>query len=324
MVQTQDGNVFVDLSGPSATTSENPYDGLIDDCKNDRRQIQERYSKHRLLRNEQQKAKLLAPDFPGFNIDPVLEKLLKPEQNPGYVDPRNCLVFWGRPPPRIREFVANLQQRLLVVAPSLWIMPPDNLHLTILEMAHSKTPAEITSMLNQMRPMIPAICEPKILQDRVRLVKPLLSYDGAAIALSFLPAAGERFPTLADVSTYHHLRRDLYNMCSKTGVEVASRYVVPSAHLTIARFVDQSLLHEKKIPALIETIEAINKDLETLPYVSPMSAQWIIGEEKSLDCRIMTVWYGGGESAYVSKGLPDMSEDFGGKGPPPDIWHDRR
>lgn len=73
---------------------------------------------HRESRNDQQKNKLLAPKFPGFIIDEVLHKLVNPETNPGYVDPRNCLVFWIRPPKRIRQLVDMLQKRLIEFAPS--------------------------------------------------------------------------------------------------------------------------------------------------------------------------------------------------------------
>ena len=118
MVKPQEENVFVDLSGSSTSASGNPYDGLIDAAHNDPLQIQQRYSQHRVTRHEQQKAKLLSPDFAGFIIDPVLEKLLDEKANPGYVDPRNCLVFWGRPPERIRGLVATIQERLLETAPS--------------------------------------------------------------------------------------------------------------------------------------------------------------------------------------------------------------
>lgn len=70
------------------------------------------------MRNEQQKAKLLSPDFAGFVVDPVLEKLIDRENNPGYEDPRNCLVFWARPPQRIRDLVNELQGELQEVVPS--------------------------------------------------------------------------------------------------------------------------------------------------------------------------------------------------------------
>ena len=74
---------------------------------------------HRETRNDQQKSKLLSPEFSGFIIDEVLHKLVNPETHPGYFDPRNCLVFWARPPKRIRQLVGILQQRLLEISSSL-------------------------------------------------------------------------------------------------------------------------------------------------------------------------------------------------------------
>lgn len=82
------------------------------------RQIQLHYARHRETRNEQQRAKLLSPDFAGFVIDPVLEKLIDQENNPGYEDPRNCLVFWARPPQRVRDIVDGIQRELREVMPS--------------------------------------------------------------------------------------------------------------------------------------------------------------------------------------------------------------
>ena len=194
-------------------------------------------------------------------------------------------------------------------------MPPPNLHLTINEMAHSKTPEEIGQMLEMMRPKLLEICG-YASNHPARLVKPMLAYDGAAIALTFLPAAGEEAPEglrHQDSFTYHHLRRDVYDLCKGTGVEVASRYVVPSAHLTIARFVNQDLHRDGKVPVLIELLESINDDLRRKFWGDEkgdgsVTAQWIVGEEKSIDCRVWTVWYGGGESAYVAEGTKSLSE----------------
>ncbi len=66
--------------------------------------------------------------------------------------------------------------------------------------------------------------------------------------MSFLPAAGESVvspPPVApkpddragrdDGYTYHHLRRDIFGLVGGTGVDIASRYVVPSAHMTLGR-----------------------------------------------------------------------------------------
>lgn len=81
-------------------------------------QLQTRYGTHRSTRNGQQKAKLLSPDFSGLILDPILQRLMDPSIEPGFVDPRNCLVFWARPPSHIRSLVDQVQQKLLSLAPS--------------------------------------------------------------------------------------------------------------------------------------------------------------------------------------------------------------
>jgi vesicle-fusing ATPase len=81
-------------------------------------QIQSKYSLHRSTRNSQQKAKLLDECFPGVSIDPILARLSDPTLEPGYVDPRHCLVFWGRPTSSVKDLINRVQQELLAVAPS--------------------------------------------------------------------------------------------------------------------------------------------------------------------------------------------------------------
>ena len=191
----------------------------------------------------------------------------------------------------------------------------------------------------------------------------MLSYDSAAIALSFVPAAGENFPLSESSSrpnqraqstgerykenpepeikqddsyTYHHLRRSLYELCVEAGVVVASRYTVPSAHLTVARFITQEDISAprpnkckaqpaqddetkpetvsvvmEKVQLLVDRIEAINAWLqdEYWPKEGQEEAaiknggEWIVGEEKGLDCRKGTLWYGGGETIRLGKGF---------------------
>lgn len=191
----------------------------------------------------------------------------------------------------------------------------------------------------------------------------MLSYDSAAIALSFVPAAGGDFSSSRSSSkpnepaqstderhkgnpepevrqddsfTYHHLRRSLYELCVEAGVEVASRYTVPSAHLTVARFITQEDISgpwanndkaqpvqddetraeavsvvKEKVQMLVDKIEAINAWLqdEYWPKKGREEAaiknggEWIVGEEKGLDCRKGTLWYGGGETIRLGKGF---------------------
>ena len=194
---------------------------------------------------------------------------------------------------------------------------------------------------------------------RARLVKPMLSYDSAAIALSFVPAAGEAPTPLEpihtsdsdrtdeaetetrqdDAYTYHHLRRSLYELCINGGVEVTSRYTVPSAHLTIARFVTQDdissapqegnegpaqvqvegsttatkrvVVDKEKVKKLVEKIEEISAWLEEEYWPREyqqgedikQGGEWVVGEGKGLDCRKGTLWYGGGETIRLGKGF---------------------
>ncbi len=81
-------------------------------------EIQALYSAHRTNRNGQQKAKFLTPDFKELIIDPFLFRLEKKKLHPGFEDPRNCLVFWARPPDHVIKLASHLQQRLKEAAPS--------------------------------------------------------------------------------------------------------------------------------------------------------------------------------------------------------------
>ncbi|KAK3652687.1 hypothetical protein LTR56_004981 [Elasticomyces elasticus] len=307
---------FEDLSGESTPNhSDNPYDGLIDSCDDDPAQIQTRYNTHRNNRNAQQRAKLLSPDFSGVTIDEILARLEDPAIEPGFRDWRHCLVFWARPPVKVRELIGKVQEKLLDVAPKLWTMPPENLHMTALEITHSLTASEIDGLVEQMLPEAQEIAN-HTLQHRARLVKPLLSFDAQALALSFLPAAGEPGePSHDDSYTYHHLRRDLHAKASAAGVKVASRYVIPSAHLTIGRFITKSdfetldgAVDHAKVERFIERIESINEWLQAEYWPSEDSikagGEWVVGEEKGLDFRQGALWYGGGgRTVRLGKGF---------------------
>jgi hypothetical protein len=80
-------------------------------------QLQARYDLHRKTRNEQQKAKILGDGFSGWVLDEYLVKLDGPGRDPSFVDPRNCLVFWARPPQKVRNLVNVIQQKLQDAAP---------------------------------------------------------------------------------------------------------------------------------------------------------------------------------------------------------------
>jgi hypothetical protein len=193
-------------------------------------------------------------------------------------------------------------------------MPPDNLHMTVLEITHSRQEYEISERIAQLQPCLQEITD-YTLRHRCKLVKPMLSFDASAMALSFVPAASSQEEE--HNYTYHHLRRDIYGICTDAGVEVDSRYVLPSAHLTIARFVntedtakkleDTTVPDHTKIEALIEAIEAINNWLHEEHWSDAQrengSCVWWVGQEKGLDCQRGTLWYGNGNRVRIGEGF---------------------
>jgi hypothetical protein len=198
-------------------------------------------------------------------------------------------------------------------------MPLQNLHLTALELTHSLTQPEIDAIISHLGKFTAEAMTDYTYSHRARLIKPMISYDGAALALSFLPAGGELLPCKKsepevrmqedDKFTYHHLRRDLFNIASKTGVSVDSRYVVPSSHITIGRFLTQDD-HDtpEKIVNWIKKIEQLNAWLEEEYWPKENGkrredGEWIVGQEKGLDFREGTLWYGGGNTVRIGKGF---------------------
>lgn len=310
-------NKLEDLSGVKFQPGENPYKALIEACHDDAAEIQSLYSTHRVTRNSQQRDKFLSPEFKEVLIDPFLLRLENPGIEPGFTDPRNCLVFWARPPEHIIKLASHLQSLLKKAAPNLWLMPPHRMHLTALEVTHSRTPGEIASLVEQVRPAIPALTN-YAFAHRSRLVKPMLSYDLAAVAVSFLPAAGEPVasPPAADGSaahevddsySYHHLRRDAFDLVRATGVDIASRYVVPSAHITLGRYLGQE---DHATPEMREawtrTIDEANAWLEEEVWDTADGAfvgEWIVGQEKGIDARSGRLWYGGGKTIMMGEGF---------------------
>lgn len=189
-------------------------------------------------------------------------------------------------------------------------MPPDCLHMTVLEVAHSLTPQALAALVCRTKPFAQKLTRFPL--DRpTRLVKPMLSFDNAAVALSYVPAAGEISDGRLSHNnyTYLHLRRDLFNICREHGVDVAARYATASCHLTIARFItDRDHCSGGKpdratMASWVNTIEEMNQFLveEYWPHEGAVkqAGDWVIGGERGFDIREGTLWYGGGRSLAI-------------------------
>jgi hypothetical protein len=149
------------------------------------------------------------------------------------------------------------------------------------------------------------------LTHRARLVKPIVSIDTSAIALSFLPAAVEEdsssYSGKDDTFTYHLLRRDLYDIVTRSGCPIAARYTLPSAHITIARFVrpdgsEGDLRTVENYAAnLVSKLDNINEKLGLNQYA--VRGEWVIGHEKGLELMKGRTWFGKGDSVELGKGF---------------------
>ena len=187
-------------------------------------------------------------------------------------------------------------------------MPSDRLHMTTMEITSCRTEPEIEDIVSfvQQNAPLPELVN-YTLTHRTRLVKPLVNYDSSAIALSFVPAAGEE-----DHYTYHHLRSDLYDSIIRSGCPITSRYTVPSAHVTLARFITQDgfLLGDAKqhdrarISLLVDTIQKINDKLRDQHWQNEdPQGEWLVGQEKGLELVKGRSWYGKGDRVLIGEGF---------------------
>ncbi|KAJ7669482.1 RNA ligase/cyclic nucleotide phosphodiesterase [Mycena polygramma] len=315
----------------------NPCTVLIDDCDNDPARIRHRYAHHRDTRATQQDGLLLPPGVlsPGINVDEILARLVAARAPPASIpdnnaliesiDPRHSLTVWARPPQKVKQLVAWIQQQLKVAVPSLYLPNAGDLHITVTEVAHSHTPEEIRNLVDRVRPVLPDLAD--LLRDRAvegrraKLDAPRVTWDAGGIALSFLPRsdAGGGWG-------YHHLRRDVFDILGRV-LEVNSRYVLPSAHITIARYI--APMGEGEMRALGRTLEVVNEALEAWSKGEERSegttvdgrprermseelrvierAEWTVGEEQGLEVRAGACWYGDGGWTVTKGGAIDAT-----------------
>ncbi|KAJ5498997.1 RNA ligase/cyclic nucleotide phosphodiesterase [Penicillium expansum] len=300
-------------------SDDNPFQSLIAEANNDSATLQSRYENHRVARNSQQSAKILAESFPGWSLDEILKRLDGPGKEDGFVDPRNCLVIWARPSPQVRDLICFIQNELKSISPCRLF----NIQLSLAEFRFWLFTSCSFLTEDQIEELVQTLLSCKDVTSAdiaayprsrpTRLIKPMVSFDSAALALSFVPAAGECLEAESsgdtEPYTYHHLRRDVFDMVRQTKVPVASRYIVPSAHLTIARFISQDgflvkgsdgaeTVDHSRVKLLIDKIEEINQKLENEYWPKEGAiregGEWIVGQE-GLVIRRGRLWYGGGE-----------------------------
>ncbi|EAW25191.1 uncharacterized protein NFIA_106800 [Aspergillus fischeri NRRL 181] len=288
----------------------NPYDELLRSLEYDRSRIQAFYEAQWNELNSKATSKLLDDSFKGMQPDQILVDLLN---KPGYEDPRNVLCIWARPSVAVKELVLRCQSLLKEMSPNIWLTPQDCLHMTVLVVAYYLTPGELAATVPRLMPSLRKVAGFHE-AHRARLVKPRLSFSDSGVALSYVPAAGEITDDRAmdESYTYLHLRRDIFNLCRGQVLDVNAQHPPTSCHITVARFVTTedhssgSKPDHTAIAAWVSAIEKINEmiAMEYWPRggTAPEAGNWIIGEDRGLDIREGTTWYGGGRSLEFPPG----------------------
>ncbi|KZV68240.1 hypothetical protein PENSPDRAFT_634639 [Peniophora sp. CONT] len=279
----------------------NPLNELLDAVGNDALLLQARYEEHRIERNAQQAAIMTSPSFPGVTVDTILQKLIDHTLSPPYLDERNAGSLWARPPRHILDLLGSIQHELSAFAPRLWLMPLDHVHLSLVELGHHMTVEANLALIAHIEHHLPDLISYARLHP-TRLYRPTISCDTGSLVLKFLPMAETK-----DDYTYHHLRRDIFDRVSETGLVMKPRYVVPSAHLTVARFIDNvdfetdGHTDENKMKewwGLIDRINArLERELDSRHGGQDEDGMWLV---EKVECRYGAQWYGGGQSWHPS------------------------
>lgn len=155
----------------------------------------------------------------GIVID---DELVKELREPGS-EVRCGVNLVCRPTPGIITGIQTLQRRLSEHEPDQYYYPSQDLHLTLVEVCHSRTRAEtdrIAAAVESLAPILHAGKSPP------EIDRPVLAYDTKGAALNFLPRD----------ENLQRLRTAISDDLARQGVPVESRYLPKSAHVTILRY----------------------------------------------------------------------------------------
>ncbi len=138
-------------------------------------------------------------------------------------DARHGVNLVGRPPDEVRRAISTLAASLRELEPSQYYYPPEDLHLTLVEIRHSRGEEEADAVARRVQPLMSALLDGLHVFG---LVHPSVLYDRGGCALSLLPADGG----------LEEVRRRIVERLRDLGVDTEERYERSVAHVTFARY----------------------------------------------------------------------------------------
>ena len=154
----------------------------------------------------------------------VADELLARElAHPGS-DSRHGVNLVCCPPPKLIERIAAIQRRLSEFEPAQYYYPSQDLHLTLVEICHSRCESDAAATAIAVRSVAPAF----LAQEQPATIdSPVLVSDARGAAINFLPCDDR----------LQKLRAGIKDHLALHGVVGDSRYPQQSAHVTILRYI---------------------------------------------------------------------------------------
>jgi hypothetical protein len=208
----------------------------------------------------------------------------------------NCFCIWARPDQQTLAMIEEIQIRLkALVGDVLHMIPAEDMHLSVVEISHRHTIHFLRNVYSFIGDELLGKLLSTLDGQPPVLIKPMLLFDRSGVALSFVPALAE--------NTYHHLRTRLHTMLLETGMAIDTCYTAPIAHVTIARFVEDTLFKpslygpktkEEQVRAWDDLISAVNRDLRRKYWGDRDGAgfEWAVGKELGLEAQLGYIKFG--------------------------------
>ena len=155
---------------------------------------------------------------------PLVDKILVQELNRPHTDMRCGVNLICRPTIDVVQYIVSIQEYLRIFEPDQYYYPASDLHLTLLEICHSRTPEEACLIADGVGSEIRRIAA---MTSPPKVDSPILVFDSHAVALTFLPTD----------DALQNARQSILEGLLNTGISVDPRHETKSAHVTLMRYI---------------------------------------------------------------------------------------
>ena len=132
----------------------------------------------------------------------------------------------ARPPAALRAVIAEIQSGLRSIDANQYFYPPEDLHLTVLEISQSRpSPVEV----DELRRIIAQVRSACAEMPPPRLVEGCLGFDENTVTLTCFPGDGG----------LDALRNSIATALSDAGFAPEPRYNRPTSHVTFVRYLSE-------------------------------------------------------------------------------------